>query len=205
MIKREVDSHWSPFLFFNLCLYNSVFLRFRALCAAIPVNLEHGRRLRLESHYVVMIALLVHKSNSLMRQVIQWSLESIDNSSNLCVCLSVCLSATAVSRRPPVRSDWNLPGILPGTRGCAFSRFDINRRSAAHLIDFKTFKQWKVSYLRTSTYRHSWLKEPVCCVQSNSKFVTILTWIRDRGCGSTVWKGPWLKGSKPHGRTLPSR
>ena len=33
---------------------------------------------------------------------------------------------TAVSRWPPVRSDWNLPGILPGTRGCAFSRFDDN-------------------------------------------------------------------------------
>ncbi len=51
----------------------------------------------------------------------------------LYVCLYVCLSATAVSRRPPVRSDWNLPGILPGTRRCAFSRFDINRTSGSQV------------------------------------------------------------------------
>ena len=38
-----------------------------------------------------------------------------------------------ITRRPPVRSDWNLPGILPGTRGCAFSRFDINRTSGSQV------------------------------------------------------------------------
>jgi len=34
-----------------------------------------------------------------------------------------------ITRRPLVRSDWNLPGILPGPHRCAFSRFDINRTS----------------------------------------------------------------------------
>ena len=38
-----------------------------------------------------------------------------------------------ITRWPPVRSDWNLPGILPGTRGCAFSRFDINRMSGSQV------------------------------------------------------------------------
>ena len=38
-----------------------------------------------------------------------------------------------LTRRPPVRSDWNLPGILLGPRGCAFSRFDINRTSGSQV------------------------------------------------------------------------
>ena len=49
------------------------------------------------------------------------------------VCLSVCVSATAVSRQPLIRSNWNLPGILLGTWGCAFSRFDINRTSGSQV------------------------------------------------------------------------
>ena len=53
---------------------------------------------------------------------------SIDNPSNLCV------SVTAVSRQPLVRSNWKLPGILLGTCGCAFSRFDINRTSASQVM-----------------------------------------------------------------------
>ena len=32
-----------------------------------------------------------------------------------------------------VRSHWNLPGILPGPRGCAFSRFHINRTSGSQV------------------------------------------------------------------------
>ena len=57
---------------------------------------------------------------------------SIYNSSILCV--YVCVSATAVSRQPPVRSNWNLPGILLGTWICAFSRFDINRTRASQVM-----------------------------------------------------------------------
>ena len=49
------------------------------------------------------------------------------------VCVSVCLYATAVSRRPPGRSHWNLPGMLLGTHGCAFSRFDIDRTSGSQV------------------------------------------------------------------------
>ena len=48
------------------------------------------------------------------------------------VCVSVCLYATAVSRQPPVRSDWNLPGILC-QEYCAFSRFDITRTSGSQV------------------------------------------------------------------------
>ena len=51
----------------------------------------------------------------------------------LSVCLSVCVSATAVSRQPLVQSNWNLPRISLGTRGCAFSRFDINRTSSSQV------------------------------------------------------------------------
>ena len=56
---------------------------------------------------------------------------SIYNSSNLCVCVCVC--ETAVSRQPLVRSNWNLPGILMGTCGRAFSRVDINRTSGSQV------------------------------------------------------------------------
>ena len=38
-----------------------------------------------------------------------------------------------IIRRPPVWSNWNLPGILPGPRGCALSRFDINRTSGSQV------------------------------------------------------------------------
>ena len=64
------------------------------------------------------------------------------------VCLSVCLSATAVSRRPPVWSHWNLPGILPGTPGCAFSRFDIDRTSGSQVMAILLhFQCWKGVYM----------------------------------------------------------
>ncbi len=65
--------------------------------------------------------------------------------------LSMCLfkvwyrssSVSAVSQVFPklwpfmirlVRSNWNLPGILLGTWGCAFSRFDINRTSGSQVM-----------------------------------------------------------------------
>ena len=50
------------------------------------------------------------------------------------VCLCVCVSVTAVSRQPLVRSNWNLPATLLGTWVCAFSRFDINRTSASQVM-----------------------------------------------------------------------
>ena len=52
---------------------------------------------------------------------------------SVCLSVCVCVSATAVSRQPLVRSNWNLPWISLGTRGCAFSRFDINRTSGSQV------------------------------------------------------------------------
>ena len=55
---------------------------------------------------------------------------------------------TAVSRRPPVRSDWNLPGILLGPRRCAFSRFDIDRTSGSQVTAILVlFQCWKGVYM----------------------------------------------------------
>ena len=49
----------------------------------------------------------------------------------MCVC--VCLSVTAVSRQPLVRSNWNLAGILMVPCGCAFSKFYINQTSGSQV------------------------------------------------------------------------
>ncbi len=64
----------------------------------------------------------------------------------MCVC--VCLSVTAVSRQPLVRSDWNLPDILLGTWVCAFSRFDINRTSGSQVMAIYLPNQWQDTLLR---------------------------------------------------------
>ena len=71
------------YFFFYLFSMNFVFFRFRALCAAIPANLEHERLPRLESHYVVMIALLAHRCNSPMRQVKETVIKIIFKSQHL--------------------------------------------------------------------------------------------------------------------------
>ena len=69
------------------------------------------------------------------------------------VCESVCLSATAVSRQPLVRSNWNLPGLLLGPWGCAFSRFVINRTSGSQVMAIYLPNQWQDMVL----WRHNYL------------------------------------------------
>ena len=88
------------------------------------------------------------------RQMLSW-LSNLSIIPAICVCvcvLSVCVSATAVSRQPLVRSDWNLPGILLGPCGCAFSRFDINRTSASQVMAIYLPNQWQDTLLRG----HGW-------------------------------------------------
>ena len=89
--------------------------------------------------------------------------------------VSVCVSVTAVSRQPLVRSNWNLPGIVLGPCGCAFSRFDINRTSGSQVMAIYLPNQWQDTMLWRHDWRHNWFFFVCClCTYGHARTATFL-------------------------------